>query len=617
MQIAATETKHYFNTTREVEPNLSQYIKAAQDNEKVVLEIFRYYPDLLFTPYEVHDIMVKYLGEEHVLITSVRRAITVLTKNGHLEQTEVKKPGPKGRDNLTWKLKSNIKNMKISEKTAFPAVQEETKPVEPIEPVLVIGPVEALADELLVEQNNNVSPLEQAAVGQNQELPFTDAEEVLSTPAEQMSVAAEGVNIVRDEIKQMFAGFNLGDKHEAAMITMAKFFDSTFIMVEKFNQTKGDYTVNDISEAKLKSGVAKAFKKTIADTRIGLSKSVKELENQYKNSIAYETTMIKILSQGFKMFETTFKAMEAELDVSVNFEANYKMKIAQEVKQKRFVEIESLGLMMDVDPVVLSKVETLDDAFYEKFLADAQTKKAEREAIEEQKRKEKEASDLFNSRMRMLNDIHPSDHPIKNKLLLNMAHDDWSLILTEMSNYVTKLREEKERATPPPPPVSALNPFADVPQQAPPPPAQNGGYVPNKNINPNDPFWGTPASVPTQTVPPPPISDSNPFEQVESPFVPPAAVASVPAPAPAPISIADPGNSPVLQAPVASGPPPMQHPISDSPEYIADKAKLNSLIAGLSFPPCSLETPRAYQKYMEIMTKFNGFKAWAVNELSK
>lgn len=432
-----------------------------------------------------------------------------------------------------------------------------------------------------------------------------------------MEHVAENVNVVvRKEIKDMFAGYNLGDKHEAAMITMAKFFDNTFVMVEKFKEKKDEYTVKDISEAKLKSGVAKAFKKTIADTRIGLSKSVKELENKYKNSIAYETTMIKILSQGFKMFETTFKAMEAELEVSVNFEATYNMAIAQEIRQKRFSEIESLGVMQYVDPVILAKVEKLDTPFYEKFLSDAQVKKAEMEAVEEQKRKEKEASDLYNSRMRMLNDIYHGEHPIKNKLLLNMSHDDWSMLLTEMSNYATKMREEKERATPPPPPVSANNPF-DTPAPTPSPSVQNGGYVPNKNINPSDSFWTTPSAPANKPAPSStPASTDSPFEQIsDSPFVPTqfAHTATPPQSQQAP-----PPPPPV--APVSQQTPPPVTPatapaVPDSPEYINDKDKLQSLIATLSLPPVTLDTPRAYQKYMEILTKFNGFKAWAINEV--
>ena len=90
----------YYNTTAEHDPELGEYMESAKGQELEVLRFFYNNKGKLFTPAEVHS-ELKGVG----LLTSVRRAMTNLTKRGFLEKTDVKKKGLFDRSNFCWRLK--------------------------------------------------------------------------------------------------------------------------------------------------------------------------------------------------------------------------------------------------------------------------------------------------------------------------------------------------------------------------------------------------------------------------------------------------------------------------------------------------------------------------------
>lgn len=87
----------FFNTTNEKGEELEERIEKASTQDELVLKFFRFHKGLSFTPFEVH---------EHITqgcpITSVRRAITNLTKRGYLVKTALKQEGGYGQKNCKW-----------------------------------------------------------------------------------------------------------------------------------------------------------------------------------------------------------------------------------------------------------------------------------------------------------------------------------------------------------------------------------------------------------------------------------------------------------------------------------------------------------------------------------
>lgn len=76
-------------------------IRAGSQNERI-LEWFRMNPNKLYTPFDIHNIY--YSNGCSAPITSIRRAMTDLTKLGYLVKTEEKRPGEYGELNYCWKL---------------------------------------------------------------------------------------------------------------------------------------------------------------------------------------------------------------------------------------------------------------------------------------------------------------------------------------------------------------------------------------------------------------------------------------------------------------------------------------------------------------------------------
>lgn len=89
----------FYNTIGIQEPQAAQHRATNAKQSDIILALFQRYPGHAFTPFEVqHHTRLR-------LITSIRRAITDLTKAGHLVKTDIKKPGEYGTVNYTWQLK--------------------------------------------------------------------------------------------------------------------------------------------------------------------------------------------------------------------------------------------------------------------------------------------------------------------------------------------------------------------------------------------------------------------------------------------------------------------------------------------------------------------------------
>jgi hypothetical protein len=88
----------FFNTTKERGKALQEYIDKARGQNLEVLSFFMDRPYEEYTPSNVHQ-MLNFEGP----LTSIRRAMTTLTKDGYLIKTDNKRIGIWGRPEHTWK----------------------------------------------------------------------------------------------------------------------------------------------------------------------------------------------------------------------------------------------------------------------------------------------------------------------------------------------------------------------------------------------------------------------------------------------------------------------------------------------------------------------------------
>ena len=90
---------NYFDTTHAGE-QLSLYESLAKTQNERIYEYFHNRPGASKSPSQ----MQAELGMHNVPLTSIRRAMTTLTKEGRLEKTWRKVKGPYNRDEFCWKL---------------------------------------------------------------------------------------------------------------------------------------------------------------------------------------------------------------------------------------------------------------------------------------------------------------------------------------------------------------------------------------------------------------------------------------------------------------------------------------------------------------------------------
>lgn len=100
-------SRSHFNTTDESGNKLRDFEQKAQGQEIEILRLFkgqaRKRKVAEFTPSQVHS-RIWFKNDKNYPITSVRRAMSNLTKMGFLEKTLKKKTGPYGRPEYIWRL---------------------------------------------------------------------------------------------------------------------------------------------------------------------------------------------------------------------------------------------------------------------------------------------------------------------------------------------------------------------------------------------------------------------------------------------------------------------------------------------------------------------------------
>lgn len=102
--------KSFYNTIGLQGQDLKKSEFKAGGQEARILEFFNEYSKgMSYTPFEV----LKYVFSGNVPITSVRRALTNLTKGGYLEKLEDKTMGEYGQLNHRWKLKDQSQQIKF------------------------------------------------------------------------------------------------------------------------------------------------------------------------------------------------------------------------------------------------------------------------------------------------------------------------------------------------------------------------------------------------------------------------------------------------------------------------------------------------------------------------
>ena len=92
--------KRYYNTTHLEGVELEKLIENAKNETVKILAFFRSNPGERYTPFEIQTIL-----KSPAPITSIRRAISTLTKEGYLIKTTYRKAGPYNTLNYTWKLR--------------------------------------------------------------------------------------------------------------------------------------------------------------------------------------------------------------------------------------------------------------------------------------------------------------------------------------------------------------------------------------------------------------------------------------------------------------------------------------------------------------------------------
>lgn len=611
----------YYDTVKETKQNIEDYSSIAEMQNAAILNIFKSNIGKNFTPDEIHHI----LGDEKILLTSVRRAISTLTiQVGVLEKTDEKRPGGRGRSTSTWTYKIN-------------SPQKST-------------------------------PMSNAAQTPINDTPTDQIVSVAVVPEPETSSSLPEEKKIHPLVHQMFAGYNLGDEQQKVMGLLAQIFDRSIVLMDRFNAEKENFRVNNIDDAKLKAQAAKGFRKTVADERVALGKLVKAERDRIKQSITVETQTDKILANGFKMLEGTYKDIENHLSVTENYEANYKLEQQKKLRSERMAKLEELKIVNYVGSNDLAKIEQYSEEIYEQIIDAATSNKKQAEIIEEQKRIDEENKKVLKNRIDVLNGLYGKDHPIKNKLTIETSQDDFLKLIEELSNYVTEQRKLAEQAVPapaPPPPspvpqntpavtVGAVIPPAGAPGLFPPPPppppvqpapdmfpshnpvqpaqavapeppvvqmtpapthtvqnedkgrvGPNGEYIAHPHVNPSDPYWNVPAgSQQTQQKPPDPVPFSG------------TTVASQPA---APVS--DPNNPfavsyiPEGAIITGSGAYGVQQNVK-SPEDM-DREELLFFINKLELNGMpNMRTQKGIEKANLIWQKFNGFKAWAASIVS-
>jgi len=92
--------KSYHNTTDSSGQTLIEYNQKAETQEQKILQFFQENRGSFFTPSEIHE----YTYSRNTPLTSIRRAISNLTRQGFLIKTTEQRQGYYDRPEYIWRL---------------------------------------------------------------------------------------------------------------------------------------------------------------------------------------------------------------------------------------------------------------------------------------------------------------------------------------------------------------------------------------------------------------------------------------------------------------------------------------------------------------------------------
>ena len=97
----------YYNTNDETQPQLFRsWAQTAKQND-LIYEVFKRHTHREFTPDDIHN--HPDVSRRRWPITSIRRAISTLTKQDKLTKTSNLREGQYGKQTHTWKLNTEIR----------------------------------------------------------------------------------------------------------------------------------------------------------------------------------------------------------------------------------------------------------------------------------------------------------------------------------------------------------------------------------------------------------------------------------------------------------------------------------------------------------------------------
>ena len=99
----------YFNTTKETGPQLAIYRDRARTQEERIRDWFA----LALEHYTPSEILAHVFPDERIPLTSVRRAVSVLTEKGYLVKTEKKRAGAYGRREYCWRRRQAPRQLNL------------------------------------------------------------------------------------------------------------------------------------------------------------------------------------------------------------------------------------------------------------------------------------------------------------------------------------------------------------------------------------------------------------------------------------------------------------------------------------------------------------------------
>ena len=99
----------YHNTTESTQPELKKYREKAKSQEERLLDFLKQEHCRRVNP----SAALKWVFNNAVPITSVRRALTNLTDAGHLVKTDKQVEGPYGRPEFIWELADKYKQQEL------------------------------------------------------------------------------------------------------------------------------------------------------------------------------------------------------------------------------------------------------------------------------------------------------------------------------------------------------------------------------------------------------------------------------------------------------------------------------------------------------------------------